>query len=239
VNPAIACPGCSLEMTRLSVDGHYGRTVGLDLCHACGALWFDVDESLALTPGAILRLFVVVGERQGDRRAAAGSPTCPRCHRGLALTSDMQRNTRFGYWRCPGDHGRFITFAEFLREKNFVRPLSGQELAQLRANVKMIRCSSCGAPIDLEHTSVCGYCRAPVSMLDARQVETVATQLKQAEAERRTVDPALPMRLMADRLRVERLFESFDGSAGRSNAIGSGLVEAGLAAVAEFLTATD
>jgi hypothetical protein len=226
-------------MTRLSVDAHYGRTVGLDLCHACGAFWFDVDESLALTPGAILRLFVVIGEHQKDRRAAAGSPTCPRCHHGLALTSDMQRNTRFSYWRCPADHGRFITFAEFLREKNFVRPLSGQELVQLRANVKMIRCSSCGAPIDLEHTSVCGYCRAPVSMLDARQVETVATHLKQAEAERRIVDPALPMRLMADRLRVERLFESFDGSAGRSNPIGSGLVEAGLAAVAEFLTATD
>ena len=86
-------------MTRLSVDGHYGRTVGLDLCQACGALWFDVDESLALTPGATLRLFVVIGEHRGDRRAAAGSPTCPRCRHGLALTSDMQRNTRFSYWR--------------------------------------------------------------------------------------------------------------------------------------------
>lgn len=227
-------------MSRLSVDGHYGRTVGLDLCHACGAFWFDVDESLALTPGATLRLFVVIGEHRQDRRVAAGSPACPRCRHRLALTSDMQRNTRFSYWRCPADHGRFITFAEFLREKNFVRPLSGEELAQLRANVKMIRCSSCGAPIDLEHTSACGYCRAPVSVLDARQVETVVTQLKQTEAERRTVDPALPMRLMADRLRVERLFEGFDGSTGGSNAIGGpGLVEAGLAAVAEFLTATD
>jgi hypothetical protein len=227
-------------MARLSVDGHYGRTVSLDLCHACAALWFDGHESIALTPGATLRLFVVIGEHQGDRRAPAGSPTCPRCRHGLALTSDMQRNTRFSYWRCPADHGRFITFAEFLREKNFVRPLSGGELAQLRANVKMIRCSSCGAPVDLEHTSVCGYCRAPVSVLDARQVETVVTQLKQADAERRTVDPALPMRLMADRLRVERLFESFDGSARSSDAIGApGLIEAGLAAVAELLTATD
>lgn len=144
------------------------------------------------------------------------------------------------YWRCPADHGRFITFAEFLREKNFVRPLSGQELVQLRANVTMIRCSSCGAPIDLEHTSVCGYCRTPVSVLDARQVETAVTHLKQAEAEHRTVDPALPVRHMANRLRVERLFESFDGSVGSSNAIGApSLVEAGLATVAEFLTASD
>ena len=218
-------------MTRLSADGHYGRTVSLDVCHACGAFWFDVDESLALTPGAILKLFVVIAERHEDRRPPGGSPTCPRCRRGLALTSDMQRNVRFGYWRCPDDHGRFITFAEFLREKNFVRPLSGPELAQLRASVKMIRCSSCGAPIDLERTSTCGYCRAPVSILDAKQVETVVAQLKHAEVERQTVDPALSMRLMADRLHVEHLFRNLDGS--------PGLVEAGLATVAAFLTARD
>ncbi|HMH50233.1 MAG TPA: hypothetical protein VK548_08380, partial [Candidatus Acidoferrum sp.] len=164
---AIACPGCSLPMAQLSVDAHYGRTVSLDLCHACGAFWFDVNESLALTPGAVLKLFVVIAERHGERRPPSGSSTCPRCRRTLALTFDMQRNVHFTYWRCPAEHGRFTSFAEFLREKDFVRPLSGPELDQLRANVKMIHCSSCGAPIDLERTSTCGYCRAPVSVLDA------------------------------------------------------------------------
>jgi len=224
---AVACPGCSLPMTQLSVDGHYGRTVGLDLCHACGAFWFDVDESLALTPGAILRLFTLIAERQGDRRPPSGVPSCPRCRHALALTADMQRNVRFSYWRCRGDHGRFVTFAEFLREKNFVRPLSAPELARLRASVKMIHCSSCGAPIVLEHTSTCGYCRAPVSMLDAGQVEKVVAQLRQAETARQTVDPTLPMRLMADRLHVERLFQGLERS--------PGLIEAGLATVAELL----
>lgn len=228
---AVACPGCSLPMTQLSVDGHYGRTVALDLCHACGAFWFDVDESLALTPGATLRLFVVIGEGQGNRRPPVGVPTCPRCRRALAVTSDMQRNVRFSYWRCRADHGRFVTFAEFLREKNFVRPLSAPELAQLRANVKMIHCSSCGAPIDLARTSTCGYCRAPLSMLDGAQVDRVVAQLKQADTERRTVDPALPMRLMADRLHVERLFGGLERS--------PGLIEAGLATVAELLTGAD
>jgi Zn-finger nucleic acid-binding protein len=228
---AIACPGCSLPMNQLSVDGHYGRTVGIDLCHACAAFWFDTIESLALSPGAILRLFAVIGERQGDRRPPSGVPTCPRCRRALTATSDMQRNVHFSYWRCRADHGRFITFAEFLREKNFVRPLSAAELDRLRAGVKTIRCSSCGAPIDLEHTSTCGYCRAPVSMLDAGQVEKVVAQLERAEAERRKVDPALPLRLMADRLHVERLFQGLERS--------PGLVEAGLAAVAELLASTD
>jgi transposase-like protein len=221
-------------MTQLSLDGHYGRTIGLDLCHACGGLWFDADESLALTPGATLRLVVVIGEHGQERRAPLGTPTCPRCRATLALTSDMQRNTRFSYWRCAAEHGRFITFAEFLREKSFVRPLSGQELAELRASVKMIRCSSCGAPFDLAQASACGHCRAPVSVLDAHQVERVVAQLKQAETARQTVDPTLPMRLMADRLRVEHLFANLDGCSSASNALG--LIETGLATLAELLT---
>jgi hypothetical protein len=237
VSRNIGCPGCSLEMTPLSVDGHYGRTVVLDLCHPCGGLWFDVNESLALTAGATLRLFVVIGEHGQARRAPLGTPTCPRCRHALALTSDVQRNTRFSYWRCRAEHGRFITFAEFLREKNFVRPLSGPELADLRASVQTIRCSSCGAAIDLAQASVCGYCRAPVSVLDAHQVERVVAQLKQAETARQTVDPTLPMRLMADRLRVEHLFASLDGRSSDSNA--PGLIEAGLATVAELLANTD
>jgi hypothetical protein len=227
---AIACPGCSQPMAQLTVDAHYGRTLGIDLCHACGAFWFDVNESLALTPGAVLKLFMIIAQRHGDRRPPAGFPTCPRCRHALALTSDMQRNVHFTYWRCPSEHGRFTTFAEFLREKNFVRPLTGPELDQLRANVKMIHCSSCGAPIDLEHTSTCSYCRAPVSVLDAKQVETVVAQLQQAETARTTVDPALPLRLMADRLHVERLFKDLDRS--------PGLIEAGLAGVAELLGVT-
>jgi len=234
------CPGCSVEMTREALPGHYGRSVTIDLCHPCGALWFDTDESLALTPGATLRLFAAIAKRQGDRRPLSGAPTCPRCRQRLVSTSDMQRTTRFSYWRCPADHGRFVTFAEFLREKNFVRPLSAQELAELRANVKMIHCSSCGAPVDLERTSACTYCRAPVSMLDPRQVETMVARLERAEAERTAVDPALPMRLMADRLHVERLFRSLDGAAGVSGtAPASGLVEAGLAAISELLTSID
>lgn len=227
-------------MTQQPLPGHYGRSVTLDLCHACGAFWFDTDESLALTPGATLRLFAAIAKRHADRRPLSESPTCPRCRQRLVRTSDVQRTTRFSYWRCPADHGRFITFAEFLREKNFVRPLSAQELAELRANVKTIHCSSCGAPVDLERTSACSYCRAPVSVLDARQVETMVARLERAEAERKTVDPAFPLRLMADRLHVEHLFRKLDRPSGWTSAIAApGLVEAGLAAVAELLASTD
>jgi hypothetical protein len=187
-------------MTRQSLDAHYGRTVDVDLCHACGGLWFDANESLALTPGSVLQLFARIAEGRRERRPPPGTLTCPRCHRTLVATADLQRDTAFGYWRCASDHGRFITFADFLREKNFVRPLTGRELAKLRANVQMVHCSSCGAPIDVARTSSCAYCRAPVSVIDAHQVETAVGDLRRAEAERRAVDPALLRRLVTERL---------------------------------------
>jgi hypothetical protein len=221
-------------MASETLDAHYGRRVTVDLCRPCGAFWFDKHESISLTPGAVLHLFVVIGERPTDRQPLAGSPRCPRCRGTLAATSDVQRGVPFRYWRCAGDHGRFIAFAEFLREKNFVRPLGGDELAALRARVKMIHCSSCGAPVDLTKTSACGHCRAPVSILDPAQVEKVVAQLRRDEEARQTVDPTLPARLMMDRLRAEGLFRKLEGGSGWSEA--PDLLDVGIAAIADLLT---
>ena len=218
------------------LDAHYGRTVTIDLCRPCGAFWFDSFESVALTPGAVLRMFVVISERKQDRPPLSASPACPRCRKTLVQTTDLQRSTRFHYWACPADHGRFITFAEFLREKNFVRPLSGAELEKLRASVKMIHCSSCGAPIDLAHSSICGHCRAPVSILDPEQMEKMVAELKQQEAKRQTVDPTLPMRLMTGRLDAEILFKKLDSPSSWAAGHGPDLLDIGITAIAEMLT---
>ena len=233
------CPGCSHEMVAQTLEGHYGRSVQLDWCAGCGAFWFDTNESLALTPGSVLRLFTLIHEKRAEaRRPLSDALACPRCHVRLAHTVDVQRGTRFHYFRCAGEHGRFITCGEFLREKNFVRPLAPAEMAELRRHVQMIQCSSCGAPVDLAAGSVCGHCRAPVSMLDPNQVETVVRQLKQAEERRKTEDPTLPQRLVMDRLEVERLFR--DHQSGWLDVSGPvGLVEAGIATVASLLAALD
>lgn len=235
------CPGCSEEMPAETLDGNYGRAITIDLCHDCGALWFDGSESLALVPGAVLRLFQLIHARAAGREPHIfGALACPRCSRSLVATTDQQRSTRFAYWRCARGHGRFITFAEFLREKNFVRPLDPRELAELRAHVKSVRCSSCGAGVDLQRGSICEYCRAPLSMLDPRQVEKIVQALQAAETERQTVDPELPARLALDRLEVERLWRKLDTAYGRSSGTTlevrmPGLLEAGLAAVADLL----
>ena len=61
----------------------------------------------------------------------------------------MQRATRFSYLHCPNDHGRLTTFFDFLREKDFIRPLTAEQLQELRQNVQTVNCSNCGAPIDV------------------------------------------------------------------------------------------
>ncbi len=232
------CPGCSVPMTPQNLDGHYGRSVALDWCVSCRALWFDTNESIVLTPGAVLRLFAVI--HAGKAEAPVPLPdtiACPRCHRRLERTQDIVLGTRFHYFRCPADHGRLITAAEFLREKRFVRPLAAAELAELRRRVQMIQCSSCGAPIDLAASSACGHCRSPVSMLDPDQVQKTVKELQEAEKRRTTEDPALAARLLADRLEVDRLFREEAARAGGLTTFG--LVEAGLAAVAGLLASLD
>lgn len=168
------------------------RTFGdetIDACLACQAFWFDAFESTQLAPGATLALFDVV-------RKAAAAPArplparlpCPRCTEPLALTHDLQRTTRFLYYRCAAGHGRFTPFLQFLREKDFVRAPSPAELERLKSSIRVIRCSSCGAPIDLERDAACPYCHSPLAILDPGAVADNVRQLAAAEAKRTTID---------------------------------------------------
>jgi hypothetical protein len=234
----VGCPGCSQPMTRQALEGKYGQPLALDACFACSVVWFDGHESLLLAPGAILTLFSAFHEHRGHQSGApVAHPACPRCRRRLLETSDRQRHVRFRYWRCPDEHGRLTTFVEFLREKDFVRPLAPAELAELKARVKTVRCDGCGAAVDLEKGSVCTYCRAPVSTLDPAHVERMVGALKAAEEKRRSVDPTLPARLAMDRMAVDNFFQRIERESGRSVdvSVGLGLVGAGIAAVVGML----
>jgi uncharacterized protein YbaR (Trm112 family) len=243
-------------MSQKKYEGKYAGVITLDLCYGCSALWFDGLESLGLSPGSVLELLV----EMNDHRAASRHPlgdnlACAHCRKRLVRTANMQRNTRFSYWRCPGEHGHFITFFEFLREKDFVRPLSPAEIEDLKQNVRTVTCSSCGAPVDLNTGAACPFCRAPLSMLDAKQLERVVAALKREEAERdeaerRGLDGTLAVRLMQDRVSVSREFRKMEPGAlqldisaglsggwsgGASGRLTGGLVEAGVAALCALL----
>lgn len=224
-------------MTEEGLTGHLGRPLVIDLCTACQSFWFDSGESLHLSPASTLTLFRLIG----DRTAAPQSPAdnaaaCPRCGMRLRLTRDMQRNTRFEYLACPIRHGRLTTFFNFLREKNFIRPLSAQQIADLRANVQSLHCSNCGAPIDLAKESACGHCGSPLSMLDMEQAGRLMSELKQADRTGQPVDPALPLHLQRARRDVQTTFDAFERDAGWFTEVSaSGLVGAGLGSIARWL----
>ena len=190
-----------------SFDRLYGRRLTIDVCHHCQCLWFDDQEFLQMTPGATLQLVASVAEDRGvTRQPWAAEPRCPRCSRALAETHDIQRNTRFTYYRCPEGHGRFITYYQFLRARNFVRPLSEEEVRELRDRIQQINCANCGAPVDVERHAVCGHCRSPLAIIDPGQVRKTIAELKDAAEEKQGVDPTLPVSLAMERLRAERAF---------------------------------
>jgi hypothetical protein len=162
-----------------------GGELQIDLCHPCHTIWFDRNESLQLAPSAVIDLFQDIHRHRDDaRRPLAERPQCPHCRAALALTRDVGKAGRFTYYRCPQAHGRLTPFSEFLREKQFVRSLSPVELARVRVELKTVRCSGCGAPIDLERESKCGFCRAPIAILAPDAVERAVRMWSEAEARR-------------------------------------------------------
>jgi len=161
-----------------------GADLEVDVCRNCQAFWFDRFENTRLSPGATLKLFNLMSEQQGPAAALPRHPmACPRCKHILALTHDMQAHaTKFEYWRCAA-HGHFITFLQFLKEKDFVRPLTPQQIKELRQNVQILNCSNCAAPIDLVHQSTCPHCGSPLTMIDMKQIAAHVRELEQAGAE--------------------------------------------------------
>ena len=163
-------------MSIYSLPGHYNQTVEIDVCHDCNAIWFDQWESSQLSPDGTVALFQLINERGGTSSTAASKfgegLRCVTCGTGMKLVNDRVKNTRFAYQSCPKGHGRLTTFYNFLAEKQFVRELTQLERSKLAATVQQIKCSGCGASVNIGKTDACEYCRAPVSVFDRDAAKT-------------------------------------------------------------------
>jgi hypothetical protein len=224
-------------MQEETFDGHLGRSVVIDICHACQSFWFDTRESVALTPGSTLSLFRIIGEKlTRPQHRDSELARCPRCKGRLRRTKDMQRATRFEYLNCPNNHGRLISFFDFLREKDFIRPLTPKQIDELRQSVGSVNCANCGGPVNLTAGAACAHCGTPLSMLDMAQAEKLVAQLQQAEDRtKQPVDPSLPIELLRVRRETERAFAGVpDRELWFQDVASTDLVGAGLAAVARW-----
>jgi Zn-finger nucleic acid-binding protein len=235
----VECPRCGSAMHEETFDGHLDRSVAIDICHACQCFWFDARESVSLTPGSTLTLFRIIGEKlTRPQHSNADLARCPRCKGRLRRTQDMQRATRFEYLNCPNGHGRLISFFDFLREKDFIRPLTAQQIAELRQNVGSVNCANCGGPVDLNKGASCSHCGTALSMLDMKQAEKLVAQLQKAEDRAsQPVDPALPIELLRARRESERAFEGIpDRELWFKDVASTNLLGASLTAVARWLS---
>jgi uncharacterized protein with PIN domain len=192
------CPGCAAPMRAMALEQLPLGELVVDLCPNCHALWFDAFESVRLSPSATLSLFEAVRAAGEPRRAEQKSLACPRCRAALVETRDLRHATRFVYWRCPRGHGRYTPFVQFLREKAFLRPLAPAELERLKRHVRSVRCSGCGAPVDLARDARCPYCAGPIEAFDPEAAATTVRALEQrAAGPGRLDDAALADALLA------------------------------------------
>ena len=182
------------------------RPIEISACSPCNLFWFDKSESIRLTPRSVLEVFQYIGRAGKASNALAAQFACPICATALALTQDLQRTTRFTYWRCRNDHGQLITFHHFLREKNFIRSPTSAELARLRATVRQVACSQCGAPVDLANESACTHCGAPVALIDPDSVAKALRELAAGTSSPAPADPAA-MRVRLDDAQIDAIFE--------------------------------
>ncbi len=165
--------------------------VRVELCFSCNGIWFDHLASVQLSPAAVIELFKEIQSHpDAARQPVASHLACPRCDNVLSLSYDLSKSGRFSYFRCLRGDGRFTPFFQFLREKQFVRSLTVAEIQRVRSQVRQVRCSECGAPIDLEHSTQCQYCHAPVSFLDPDAVEKAVHMWSDAENRRLRVPTA-------------------------------------------------
>jgi endogenous inhibitor of DNA gyrase (YacG/DUF329 family) len=230
------CPRCGKPMRQETLSAHLGRDVGIDLCVSCQSIWFDAKENLQLTPGATLTVFRIIGENVARPLHDAGDIVkCPRCNGRLRRTRDMQRNTRFEYFKCPSSHGRLIAFFDFLKEKDFIKPLTATQIAELRKSVEAVNCSNCGAPVNLGRGSDCSHCGSPLSMLDLNQAEKLVAELRDADRAGQVVDPALPLALARARRETEAAFQGVPAQVWGEELSSLGLVNSGLSTLIQFI----
>ena len=201
------CSNCHEAMSPLMLEAFSSlRPIEISTCTPCHLFWFDKSESVRLTPKSVLEVFQFIGRAGQARNNLASRFACPICTKPLAITHDLQRSTRFTYWRCANEHGQLITFHQFLREKNFIRAPSAEELAKLRKNVRQVACSQCGAPIELASESACKHCAAPVALIDPDGVAKALRELEAGAAMPAATDPEAMKNRLSD-AQIDAIFE--------------------------------
>ncbi|MEO8080705.1 MAG: hypothetical protein ABI641_09260 [Caldimonas sp.] len=153
-------------MRRLTLAGHYGQSVDLDLCRHCDLVWFDETETARLSGNGLLALIGDMAEAHTlPHELLRDGAVCPRCAGRLKVVHNQTRWGRSLQLQCLRRHGAYQSFAQFLEEKGLLRPMSRVDRAKLLQERGRIECVNCGADVAVADER-CSFCRSVPSLLD-------------------------------------------------------------------------
>lgn len=168
--PPLVCGNCRTPMQRLTLAGHYGHSVDLDLCRSCDLVWFDGSETAQLNGPALLELIGhMAAARALPHEILRADPRCPRCDGRLTVAHNQSRWGRSSQLQCVRRHGAYQSFAQFLEEKGLLRPMSLVDRAKLLRDCGRIECINCGGEI-AKTDERCRWCRSIPSLLDVARL---------------------------------------------------------------------
>lgn len=157
-------------MRRLTLDGHYGQQVEIDLCPPCHLVWFDGVESVRLTGTGMLGLLGAMAQAQREaHQLLKDDARCVRCAGRIKRVHNRSRWGATLQLECLRRHGAYQTFAQFLSEKGLVRPLSSADRAALSSREQGLHCLNCGAAMGPQDAR-CSYCDSTPGMIDVARL---------------------------------------------------------------------
>jgi hypothetical protein len=167
---ALCCGNCGHPLRALMLEGHYTQRVEVDLCAPCHLVWFDGVESARLPGASVLELLGSMAQAQREpHRVLRADTKCPRCAGAMKLVHNRSRWGQTVQLECKRRHGAYQSFAQFLTEKGFVRPMSSADRAALTRNTNTFDCLNCGAPMGAADTR-CSYCDTLPGLFDVARL---------------------------------------------------------------------
>lgn len=167
----LCCSNCARPLRALTLDGHYGRPVEIDVCDGCCLIWFDTVESVRLSGAGITALIgeihaAMSGQAHPDAITMTSGQHCAVCRAGLKRVFNASRFGRTSQLQCPNGHGYYQTYMLYLAEKGYVRPLLWADVRALTETGRQLFCANCGGDLPHRPLDACPYCQSAVGVLD-------------------------------------------------------------------------
>jgi hypothetical protein len=180
----LSCTECKEPLHKLSLEGHYGNAVLVDVCARCHWVWFDRFESVRLSGLGWVGLFRYMLQVPAATQTQSAAPKCVHCTETLKPVRNLTRFGRSAAYECVGGHGQFQGFSMLLAERGLVRPMTAKDHHFLTQNGKELECMNCGSTAKtalnspantLLHTPECQHCNSPYVLFDLPRLNQALT----------------------------------------------------------------